>query len=118
MSSLNELFVATKNLLDQLEKPFPKEDREEYIEQMEQMIDKREQLIQSYQGGPAGTEQEKKMVNVIIDWNKQIDERMSSYLSMVRVDLNNLKKRKTTGVKYENPYQYGPIDGSFIDKKK
>lgn len=117
MASVKQFYEATKQLLIHVEKPMPKEEREEYIEKLQQLLALRDELIQAFQG-PAKSSEELKMAEEIVAWNKQINERLSGNLSIIKVEMNKLKKQKDTGKRYENPYQHDPIDGMFIDKKK
>lgn len=118
MASIKELFVATKQLFDHVEKPLPKEEREQYLEELEEILNRREQLIATFDGRQPETEDEKKMATLIVQWNKQMNTRLTTYLTMIKKDISSLKKQKDTGKRYENPYQHAPIDGAFIDKKK
>lgn len=117
MTGIKELFLATKALYEHVEMPLPKgeDEREEFIEKLNDLLAKREQFINEYSGNLA--EQERPLANQIITWNKTINERMQQNLSLIKADINKLKQVKLSGEKYENPYDAQP-DGFFIDKKK
>ncbi|MFV8826482.1 hypothetical protein [Alkalihalobacterium sp. APHAB7] len=117
MTSVKDLFLSTKRLLDYLEKPMEKEERDDYIEQLQEHIDERQQLIENFNGKPQ-TSEEKKMAVLMVEWNKKINESLNSHLLTVRTDITQLKKQKDTGKKYENSYDHEPIDGFFFDKRK
>ena len=118
MANIKDLFLITKQLFDHLEKPLPKEEREEYLQHLEQLLNGREQLIENFDARQPQTDEEQKMATLIVQWNKQMNERLTAYLALIKKDINSLKKQKDTGKKYENPYQHAPIDGAFFDKKK
>ncbi len=118
MASIKALFVTTKELFDHVNKPLPKEDREQYLEDLEEILNRREQLIANFDGRHPETDDEKKMATLIVQWNKQMNERLTTYLTLIKKDIRSLKEQKATGKRYENPYQHAPIDGAFIDKKK
>lgn len=114
MSTVAELYDVTKGLWDHLMQPLPKEEREPYIERVEILLKERQKLITSFQGQATVSEQE--LADTIIQWNKEINQRLEIYLQTIKVDMNKLKQQKKTGMKYENLYATQP-DGFFIDKK-
>ncbi|WP_416147227.1 flagellar protein [Salipaludibacillus sp. HK11] len=117
MSTLSSLYQLTKELNDHLTKPLPKDEgREEYIETIEAYLSKRQTLMSDLTR-PAG-EQETTLANELIEMNQVVNQRMKAVQGLIRVDINQLKKRKTTGKKYENPYDGPTADGVFFDSKK
>ncbi|MCT8140159.1 hypothetical protein H1D32_22145 [Anaerobacillus sp. CMMVII] len=114
MVTVNELYIVTRNLVEQLNTPFPKEVRESYIERVEVLLAKRQDLINHYEGKP--TIDELEQAKQIIQWNNAIEKLLKNYLETIKVDLNKLKQQKETGKRYENPY-VDQTDGYFIDKK-
>lgn len=117
MTSVNELFIVTKELYEHLEIPLPKEDREEFIEGLQQLLNKREELLKKFSRDIV-TEDEKKMARLMVEWNKQIQFKLTNISLIIKGDISNLKKQKDTSRRYENPYLHDPIDGVFFDKKK
>lgn len=115
MSNVAQLYDVTKELLDHLNLPLPKDDREQYIERVDSLLAKRQQLIAACQSAEPAS-YETKQAQAIIEWNKVIAQKLQSYLNVIKVDMKKLKQQKQTGMKYENPYDAQP-DGYFIDKK-
>ncbi len=114
MATFAQLFESTKKLFDHLEKPLPQEDREEYLAELDQLLQTRQQLIETYKGKL--TEVERDQAKIIVALNKRISEKLQSYMSQIKLDMSKLKQQKQTGLKYENPYDT-QTDGFFIDKK-
>lgn len=117
MSVLSDLYQITKELFEHLTKPLPKDEgREEYIERIDTYLGKRETLLNELEM-PEG-EQAKTFAIELIEMNQQINLRLKAVQDEIRMDINQLKKRKTTGKKYENPYEGPTMDGVFFDSKK
>lgn len=53
MSVLNEIHRVTKELFTHLQKTLPKDDREQYIEVINRLLDERDMLLKQLQGGSA-----------------------------------------------------------------
>lgn len=114
MDTFQELYDVTAELHEHLSKPLPKEERESYIGRVEKLLSRREHLIRSYEGEKVDAEAKK--AEQIVLWNKEINQRLQTYLNTIKIDMNKLKQQKQTVHKYENPYDAQP-DGFFIDKK-
>ncbi|WNF36571.1 hypothetical protein RJD24_19450 [Bacillaceae bacterium IKA-2] len=114
MTTVKELYDLTKELCEFLETSLPKEDREPYIEMVESLLQKREELVSGLK--EPSDRQEQEMALSIVEWNKTIQQQLASYLAVIKADMNKLKLQKQTGMKYENPNTTQP-DGFFIDKK-
>ena len=114
MATVQELFEVTKELGEFLEQPFPKEEREGYIERVEQLLEMRANILTNFKDTKKNIDSD--TAKAIVSWNKKIEQRLSLYMSTIKVDINKLKQQKQTGMKYENPYDT-QTDGFFIDKK-
>jgi flagellar protein FliT len=116
MSVLNNLNQITKELNEHLAKPLPKDEgREEYIEMIGYYLEERQKGLAELKR-PVD-EQETKVANELIDMNQQVNQRLKAIQGEIRIDINQLKKRKTTGNKYANPYEGPTADGVFFDSK-
>ncbi|RFB09489.1 flagellar protein FliT [Bacillus sp. HNG] len=116
MSTLDSLFMVTEELLDLLSLPIEKEKREEAIERINSLLDSRDNLIADIK--PPYTEKEKQLGAEIVRMNKIIDAKLAEIKLEIQTDLALVKKGKTISKKYTNPYQVGPADGMFFDKRK
>ncbi|UCZ52682.1 flagellar protein [Bacillus shivajii] len=116
-SVLQEVHAITKALYEHLNEPLPKDEgREEYIETVESYLTKRGKLMEKLE--QPKTDEEKQLAKEVLDMNQPINERLAAAQGMIRIDLNQLKKRKNTGKKYETPYAGPTADGVFFDSKK
>lgn len=119
MSAVTDLHAMTKEIYDYVCQPLPKDDRESYIEQLQQLLNKQEHLIASLQNSEIQiAETEQGLVDEIVHLGPKIQEKLKLYKNLVSFDINYSKRQKEVGVKYSNPFQHDPIDGAFIDKKR
>lgn len=116
MNPVITLFRITKELHSMITESIRQDKRDEAIEKIAGLLDEREQLIKEVQ--PPYTEEERKLGAEIIQMNVYIDEKLEALKSEIKLDLTSLKKRKLSTTKYVNPYNSGPADGMFFDKKK
>ena len=115
MNRFAKLYELTEQLYQCVENPPKKEEREDYIEKLTQLIEERGLLIENIDRNPS--ENEKLLLKKSIDRNEQMGPRLQSELNSVKRDMLNLKQKKETGRRYENPYAHEPVDGAFIDKR-
>ncbi|WP_096190251.1 flagellar protein [Evansella halocellulosilytica] len=117
-NGLKDIYKVTKALYDHLQKPFPKDEgREEYIEVINSYLTERAQLMEHVQR-PNQNSPEEQIVQELIKMNHTINEQLAAAKGTIQMDLNDLKKRKKTGKKYETPYAGPTVDGIFFDSKK
>ena len=117
MHPLTELFSVTKKLYDHVQEPLPKGDeRDRYIEIIAELLQRREELIP--QVGPPKSDQEERIARTLLDYNRKLTERLTIVMREVGQDLNQIRKKKSTGKQYENPYNNRTQDGVFFDSKK
>ncbi|MFA9558936.1 hypothetical protein ACERII_16620 [Evansella sp. AB-rgal1] len=115
MNEIVKLYEVSKKLFDLVEKPVVSEERDTYIESLVALVEERGIVLNAIHREPS--DQEKLLLQQIASMQQQMEPKLQSELLAIKRDINNLKKRKETGQKYENPYYYAPIDGAFIDKK-
>ncbi|SDZ33823.1 flagellar protein FliT [Evansella caseinilytica] len=117
MSEFVKLYDITKEMAQLLEAPpGQEEERDEFIERLTELLDERGKLLSSFQREPA--DEEEKLLKHIIALQEKMKPKLEAELNSVKRDLAELKKKKETSRRYENPYSHTPIDGAFIDKKK
>ncbi|KZE64247.1 hypothetical protein AWM68_14205 [Fictibacillus phosphorivorans] len=116
MPAVKILLEITKNLYDHVSTGLPKEDREPYIERLNELIDQRQAAIQSLPG--IYSEDEQRMGNMIVKMNETIDPLLARQFEEIKHDLSLMKRKKVKNVQYANPYQTLSGDGMYFDKKK
>ncbi|MEH7225060.1 flagellar protein FliT [Bacillus sp. JJ1566] len=116
MNALLSLYHITKELLELVEQPISKENRDSIIEKITSLLDLRDRTIKEI--SPPYTDDENKVGTEIVRMNKIIDSKLAEIKLEIQTDLAQLKKSKATSKKYANPYQVGSADGMFFDKRK
>jgi flagellar protein FliT len=117
MSVTVECHSKTKELYD-LVKGASFEDavRDKVMERLDRLLDERQLLLDQFK--PPFSNNEKKMGLEILEWNRVIESKLTSFQQMIQRDINGLSKKKSSVNKYVNPYESMQHDGMFYDKKK
>lgn len=115
MNPFKELFIVTQQLFQLVEKGIVDQEREDYIQELEELLEKRESVLKKIDREP--TEGEKELLKQMVTWNERMEPKLNKELHAIQREMRNLKKKKATSRRYENPYDYAPLDGAFIDKK-
>jgi flagellar protein FliT len=116
MDAVQALADVTKELYELVQETKKVEDRGELISQIEVLLDKREQLLSKIT--PPFTPEQELMGKQMIEMNRVINSELKKIMVQVQMDLQGLKKKKTSIQKYVNPYQSLESDGIYYDKKK
>lgn len=114
MNPIKELYLTTAELLKVLNNQ--ELEREDKIAQVDQLLEKREQLFQKLPSSP--TAGEKQVGQEIIKMNDKVLELLEGEKQNIQQDLRTVKLRKKTEKNYVNPYESVQVDGVFYDKKK
>lgn len=110
------LFSVTTQLAELTSKVPSQEKRDDVIEQIFSLLDEREELLPSVQ--PPKDENERKLVNEIVQLNDQINHALNSILFDIKKDINGLKDQKKAHNQYINPYKSLNNLSAFFDKKE
>lgn len=118
MSTLKELYLITKELYDHLQNDLPEsmDERDAYIEEIHKFIHKREQLLANLQTVKLD-ENGKKLAEVIMKLDTSIKQILQKEKGLIQRDLANIKIKKKTKAKYENPYDGPTVEGIYFDKR-
>jgi flagellar protein FliT len=116
MSAVKILLEITKNLNDHVEAGLPKEDREPYIERLNELLEQRQSIIDKLP--VAYSDEELRMGKLIVKLNETIEPLLVMQFEQIKNNLSLMKKKKERNVQYANPYQSLSSDGMFFDKKK
>jgi flagellar protein FliT len=115
MSAVKILLEITKNLFDHVSSGLPKEEREPYIERLNELLDQRQAIMDKL---PAVySEEEKRMGQMIVKMNETIEPLLVRQFKEIKHNLSMMKKKKEKNVQYANPYQTLAVDGMYFDKK-
>ncbi|WP_096202439.1 flagellar protein [Bacillus sp. FJAT-45350] len=120
MSGVKELYLQSKELLDHLESPLPKDDdeRDVYIEKINDLLDQREVSLKKIGDSSNLSTSEIKLGEEVLKLNKEINPKLAFLRNQIRIDISALKAKKEKGQKYENPYEGRTVDGIFFDKRE
>jgi flagellar protein FliT len=115
MSAVKILLEITKNLFDHVRTGLPKEDREPYIERLNELLDQRQAIIIKLPATYSGEEQ--RIGQMIVKMNETIDPLLMRQFEEIKHNLSIMKQKKEKNVQYANPYQTLSTDGMYFDKK-
>lgn len=116
---LFEQLLQDSAKLYQLLTNIPKgEERDEYISQVNVLLDNRGKIIESLQKENLLLNRNDKSHATLIELDKAIGERLNHVLLVIKDDLRNLNQTKKSEQRYLNPYSnVGVMDGKYYDKK-
>ncbi|OIJ22382.1 hypothetical protein BKP45_07030 [Anaerobacillus alkalidiazotrophicus] len=112
---LNKIDQVNMILLSHLNLALPKDETDYYIQQLENLLATREELIKGVK--EAQTAEEKHLGDKIIKDNKKINQLLVQKTQQLKREINLFNTKKKHNQRYENPYQDTSVDGIFIDKK-
>ncbi len=116
MSVVSELLGITKAMVELLREPIEKEKRDAVIEQIEEMLEKREQLLKQL---PATlTEEEKKMGKQLLALDRETNNLLRQFKQQIQQDLKQIKQTREAVDRYDDLYDSLAIDGMFYDKRR
>lgn len=116
MSTVQQLLDVSQQLHDHLEYSIENVDRDEYIDTITRLLDKRQSLMDSLSG--EYSEEEKKLGKQIVRLNEKIEQRLQEKLRFLKQELETFQRNKHRRERYANPYKHVSIDGMYFDKKK
>jgi len=117
VSAFEQVYQLSEQLYHLVSKPLAKDARDERIEQITSLLEKREQVLSQVQ--PPFTSSEKELFQQILTWNDVITAKFTELKAQIQQDMIQAKKSKTTTQQYVNPYQnVSTSDGMFYDKRK
>ncbi|USK69958.1 flagellar protein FliT [Peribacillus asahii] len=113
MKALQDFYELTQQLIVLLK--HEKSERAVQIEKIQQLLDQREELLNSIQ--PPFSEQEQELGKQLVALNKQVEHLLQIEKLDIMKDMKQLQVQKKSNQKYTNPYESLAIDGIFYDKR-
>ncbi|GLB60181.1 hypothetical protein [Cytobacillus sp. NCCP-133] len=113
MSVVQKVHQQTAKLYNLLQSK--QENRDKLIGQINALLVERQQSLQFFK--PPFTEEEKRLGEEILSYDKKINVLLSNVMGEIKRDIVSLKAKKHQSIRYENPYNTSPQDGMFLDKK-
>ncbi len=111
---LTKIDIVNQKLLVLLVEPLS-DDKELYIEKINQLLNERELLIQKVTS--TQKQEEKLLGRRIIEDNERISQLLKKQTIQLKTEINHFNQKKKKNQTYDNPYQNIYVDGIFIDKK-
>ncbi|MDF2946852.1 MAG: flagellar FliT family protein [Bacillales bacterium] len=116
MNILEEIFSITHQIEKILESNHSKEDREDLISQVDNLLDGRQHLLEKgYSENLTIAKEKLEELNIL---NTKIIDKLNTLKFEVQSDINAINQQKQTRNAYVNPYQNISFDGMYYDKKK
>ena len=116
MSIVSELLDITKAMVKLLREPIEKEKRDGVIEQIEQLLEKREQLLQHLPN--VLTDEQKQTGKELLALDREANELLHQLKQQIQQDLKQMKQTKEAAHRYHDLYEPLSIDGMFYDKRR
>ncbi|UJL45338.1 flagellar protein FliT [Virgibacillus sp. NKC19-16] len=114
LESLYDITIQLKNVLDQ---DIIAKNRGSVIEKVNELIEKRGQLMVDLT--EPYTEEEKRLGQQLVPLNEGIQASMNQLFNHLKAEMKQVKKQKKSNRTYTNPYEsVQAMDGMFMDSKK
>ncbi|WNF22605.1 flagellar protein FliT [Mesobacillus jeotgali] len=114
MSAVKEFLQLTDQLIQLLESS--EGDRDNKIAQAEQLLEKRELLMEEIL--PPYTPEETELGKRLVQMNRRVSQLLLAEKISIQKDIKGLQIKKESNSKYVNTYQSLASDGMFYDKRK
>ncbi len=116
MGRLEELHTVTLELLHLLENR-EDNDREKTIQHIDQLIGKRDKIIETIKA--PYTNEEEELGKQILQLNERIMHELDQLYNLVKKDMKRIKQQKERNRSYINPYgSIKTTDGMYVDRKQ
>lgn len=119
MDQIQKFLQVSAQLYKHLTKLPPDKERDEYIQKIDEYLDKRGSIIEQIQqleGNPLPGHPFEKQLREL---DKGIMERLKKAKAEIGQDMKNLQISKTSGRRYVDPYaSVRTMDGTFFDGRK
>ncbi|QOR84005.1 flagellar protein FliT [Geobacillus stearothermophilus] len=115
--SVREVWQLTRELLEATALPWPAEEREARLVQVDELLRRREEWLRELR--PPYSEEEQELGREIIVWNQEIEARLLRVCEEIRRDLRMTGAKWQANARYVHPYEQPlSFDGMFYDKRR
>lgn len=119
MQSVKQLLQISERLYKLLGNIPSNEERNEYIEQIHQLLDQRKISIDMVVDEGFRFDEQNQMHCILKELDKGISDRLRKVMDLIKRDMANLQNAKKNEIQYYNPYaDVRVMDGMYYDKKK
>lgn len=113
MESLKAFYETTVQLIELLKNDAL--DRDIRIEKIQNLLDRREEILKSIH--PPFSQPEEELGRQLVELNHEVDKLLQNQKQDIQQDIKQLNIQKKSNHKYTNPYKSLSIDGVFYDKR-
>lgn len=118
MQLIDQLLQVSANLFKLLGDIPNGEERDEYIDNINSMLDKRGTIIEGLVQEGFQFDEQNRIHQTLLELDSGIKERLAAIMSAVKQDMSNLQKTKKSEGQYFDPYSNVRVmDGMYYDKK-
>ena len=119
MEVLKRILTITNSLNELLIAKVEAKDRDQTIEEVNELLAKRELLLQQMKQAEDLTEDEKRIGKQIIKLNQAVEQGLNLLFSEIKNEIQAMQKQKKFKQNYTNPYENVQLaDGMFLDSKQ
>jgi flagellar protein FliT len=116
LSTVQELLDLNRTFYYEINRPVPKNERDQMLSIIKLFLEKRDGLINNLKG-PHSSE-DKQIGEQIMEYDYKIQTIFSTIKQEIQQDLSLTKKQKKSTPKFINPYKSTLVNGVFLDKRK
>ncbi len=118
MQLIEQLLQVSANLFKLLGDIPKGEERDEYIDNINSMLDRRGKIIEDLVQEGFKFDEQNRIHRTLLELDNGIKERLAAVMGAVKQDMANLQKTKKSEEQYFNPYSNVRVmDGMYYDKK-
>lgn len=118
MQLTDQLLQVSANLYKTLGEIPKGEERDDFIDNISDMLDKRGTIIESLLQEGFNFDVKNRVHRTLLELDNGIKERLAMVMNAVKQDMANLQKTKKNEEQYFNPYaNVRVMDGMYYDKK-
>ncbi|KYD24484.1 flagellar protein FliT [Geobacillus stearothermophilus] len=115
--SVREVWQLTRELLEATALPWPAEEREARLVQVDELLREREEWLRKLR--PPYSEEEQELGREIVAWNREIEARLRQVRDEIGSDLRITEAKRQANARYVHPYEQPlSFDGMFYDKRR
>lgn len=116
MEVLEKVYELTKELTTLLEQPVTSKNRDDVMQQLNELIEERGKWME--QLSPPYSDEEMKLGNEIAKLNPKIQMKMQNLFTDLKTEMKQMQQQKKSQQFYTNPYKnVSTLDGTFLDRK-
>lgn len=119
MGPIEQLLSVSARLYKHLEEIPDVEGRDSYIEAINDLLEKRGQIIELLKVSEEFSLEKHQLTPHLLELDTGIKERLKNVMAVIKIDIKNLQNSKKTEQQYLNPYSNVQVmDGMYFDNKK